>query len=217
MLKWGILLFFLLSAGAVSYAAKPSSLPLEVVELDNVPIDSGSVNQPLPPSSEGADMNMSRMPMLPHSQMQMGPSQQPHNITMPGMTNTQTQPVQTGPMSQQDLMMTQMMRSGSGTAWQPLDNPMLMKMGHLGAWMTMLHGSSFADFDYQGGRRGGYKSVSENWIMGSGLRPIGKRGVLQLRSMFSAEPFTIGKNGYPLLFQTGEALHGKPLVDRQRA
>lgn len=214
ILKQGILLFFLLWAGAVSYAAEPISIPLEPVELDATPKESGLINHFLQPDTEVADMNMSGMPM-PHSQMQMSPSRQPGNMPVPGMTNSQTSVAQTGPMSQQDLMMIQMIRLGSGTAWQPLDNPMLMKMGHLGTWMTMLHGSTFADFDYQGGRRGGYKAVSENWIMGSGLRPIGKRGVLQLRSMFSAEPFTIGKNGYPLLFQTGEALHGKPLIDRQ--
>ena len=119
------------------------------------------------------------------------------------------------PPTAQRLMTLNMQREGSGTAWQPADNPMAMHMGHAGAWMTMVHASAFADYDYQGGHRGGHKVVSENWIMGSATTPINAHGALQLRAMFSAEPFSAGKNGYPLLLQTGEALNGKPLVDRQ--
>src|SRR6266496_2389851 len=32
--------------------------------------------------------------------------------------------------------------------------------------------------------------------------------------MYSLDPFTVGKDGYPLLFQTGESYKGQPLVDR---
>jgi hypothetical protein len=46
-------------------------------------------------------------------------------------------------------------------------------------------------------------------------RPAGA-GRLGLRAMFSAEPWTIGEEGYPLLLQTGETADGRtPLVDRQ--
>jgi hypothetical protein len=38
---------------------------------------------------------------------------------------------------------------------------------------------------------------------------------LQLRGMFSAEPFTVKDGGYPLLLQTGETYQGQPLRDRQ--
>jgi len=40
-------------------------------------------------------------------------------------------------------------------------------------------------------------------------------GTLQLRGMFSAEPFTFARRGSPLLFQTGETYKGQPLIDRQ--
>src|SRR5438067_9994901 len=45
-------------------------------------------------------------------------------------------------------------------------------------------------------------------------RPLGG-GQLQLRSMLSAEPWTIGSRGYPLLVQSGESYQGAPLHDRQ--
>jgi hypothetical protein len=40
-------------------------------------------------------------------------------------------------------------------------------------------------------------------------------GTLQLRGMFSAEPFTFPPGGSPLLFQTGETYKGRPIIDRQ--
>ena len=119
------------------------------------------------------------------------------------------------PPSSSAMMMQAMMQQGSGTGWQPADNPMLMQMGRLGNATTMLHGSVFADYDYQGGHRGGHKTVSENWLMGSVMAPVTDHGTLQLRAMMSAEPFSVGKDGYPELLQTGEALNGKPLIDRQ--
>ena len=51
--------------------------------------------------------------------------------------------------------------------------------------------------------------------MGMASRPLGP-GRLGLRTMLSAEPWTIGKEGYPLLLQTGETANGiDPLIDRQ--
>jgi hypothetical protein len=41
------------------------------------------------------------------------------------------------------------------------------------------------------------------------------KGTLQLRGMFSFEPFTFARGGSPLLFQTGETYKGQPLIDRQ--
>ncbi len=50
--------------------------------------------------------------------------------------------------------------------------------------------------------------------MGMAHRPLGG-GSLTLRGMFSLDP-TMGKDGYPLLFQTGETADGvTPLIDRQ--
>lgn len=114
-----------------------------------------------------------------------------------------------------EFMLLEMRRQGSGTAWQPVDNPMMMNMHFSEDWLTMGHWSAFLDYDYQGGDRGSDEVVSQNWLMASAARPVGERGIVQFRGMMSAEPFTVGKEGYPLLFQTGETFEGRPLVDRQ--
>jgi hypothetical protein len=41
------------------------------------------------------------------------------------------------------------------------------------------------------------------------------RGQLTFTSMLSLDPATVGKDGYREIFQAGEALHGRPLIDRQ--
>jgi len=46
-------------------------------------------------------------------------------------------------------------------------------------------------------------------------RPVGEKGLLSLTAMLSLDPLTESGNGYPLLFQSGEAFEGRPLVDRQ--
>src|SRR5262249_21759173 len=103
----------------------------------------------------------------------------------------------------------------SGTSWQP------EAAGHRGihamhgAWMTMLHGYADVVYDDQGGPRGDTKTFSGNMLMAMGQRALGA-GTLGLRTMLSLEPATIGKEGYPLLLQTGETADGiNPLIDRQ--
>lgn len=116
-------------------------------------------------------------------------------------------------------MMLNMQRDASGTSWQPSDNPMLMRMSHDGDTMSMLHWNAFADYDYQGGKQKQRGFYSQNWLMFSSAAPVleGKpgQGIVQARAMFSLEPLTVGKHGYPLLFQVGETYQGEPLVDRQ--
>ncbi len=106
-------------------------------------------------------------------------------------------------------------REASGTAWQP------DAAGHhgihvmSGEWMLVLHGMADLVHDRQGGPRGGEKWYSDNMLMALAQRPLGA-ATLGLRTMLSAEPATIGKEGYPLLLQTGETADGvTPLVDRQ--
>jgi len=79
----------------------------------------------------------------------------------------------------------------------------------------MLHGYADVVYDDQGGPRGDTKTFSDNMVMGMAQRPLGG-GTLGLRTMLSLEPGTIGKEGYPLLLQTGETADGvTPLIDRQ--
>jgi hypothetical protein len=86
----------------------------------------------------------------------------------------------------------------------------------LGRWTLMLHGQGFFQNDWQdvGGPRGSNQLSIVNWAMAEASRPLGE-GQLRLRGMLSAEPWTVGGRGYPLLLQTGESYQGAPLHDRQ--
>jgi hypothetical protein len=107
-----------------------------------------------------------------------------------------------------------MTRMGSGTAWLPDASPMRAYHFAPGAWMLMVHGEASLYYDHQGTERGDDQLGMTNWAMLMAMRPIG-RGMLHLHGMLSAEPFTVGARGYPLLLQTGESYRGAPLRDRQ--
>ena len=112
-----------------------------------------------------------------------------------------------------------MNRNGSGTAWAPDNTPMYGYMFHTPHWMYMVHGSVFMRFNKQDlldkGSRGGKKFDAPNMAMLMGQRAIGQKGLFHFSTMISLDPVTVGSEGYPLLFQTGEAYQGAPLVDRQ--
>jgi hypothetical protein len=80
--------------------------------------------------------------------------------------------------------------------------------------MLMQDGIVFAAFNHQGGPRGGDQFFAPNWWMGMASRNTTK-GRVTLNAMFSLDPATVGTDGYRELFQVGEALDGKPLIDRQ--
>ena len=137
--------------------------------------------------------------------------------THPGHTGTQHQ-VQGGTMHHAmpamygDYPMT---REASGTAWQPDVTP--HEGVHLmrGPWSGMLHGFATLVWNEQGGPRGADEGMSTSMLMAMGSRPLGN-GRLGLRAMFSAEPATLGSDGYALLLQSGETADGvEELIDRQ--
>ncbi len=105
-------------------------------------------------------------------------------------------------------------RMGSGTSWLPDTSPMHAAHFMVGEWTLMLHGRGFVQYDWQQGSRGGNQLGVTNWVMAAASRSLGA-GRLELRGMFSAEPWTIGARGYPLLLQSGESYRGAPLHDRQ--
>lgn len=111
-----------------------------------------------------------------------------------------------------------MTRDGSGTSWNPDATPMEALHGSLGGWMTMLHGAITprvtAQDVFGSGSRGATKVGAPNWLMGMAHRPVGPLH-LTLRGMISLDPITEGSRGYPLLFQTGEAIGGQSLLDEQ--
>jgi hypothetical protein len=82
------------------------------------------------------------------------------------------------------------------------------------AWQFMQDGVVFAELNHQGGPRGGNEFVVPNWWMGMASRETA-RGRLTVTGMFSLDPATVGKDGYREIFQAGEALNGRPLIDRQ--
>lgn len=103
---------------------------------------------------------------------------------------------------------------GSGTSWQPASSPVYMQHWVKGDWLLMFHYALFIDVNHQGGPRGNTKFESANWFMPMAYHKLGP-GTLQVRGMFSAEPFTFPPGGSPLLFQTGETYKGRPIIDRQ--
>lgn len=113
-----------------------------------------------------------------------------------------------------------MERNGSGTSWHPDNSPMYMYMWMPGKWSLMLHYGIFLDYTRQNAnnadRRGGSDMLmSQNWAMAMAQRPLGKKGQIMFRLMTSLDPLTIGGQGYPLLFQSGESWQNRPLIDRQ--
>lgn len=78
----------------------------------------------------------------------------------------------------------------------------------------MAHGTASLMVDAQGGPRGTSDVSLVNWGMAS-LAHAALGGRLELRTMLSAEPATVGADGYPLLLQSGESNHGIALHDRQ--
>lgn len=105
--------------------------------------------------------------------------------------------------------------AGSGTAWEPASVPELEWMLMRGGWELMAHGVIFADYNQQGGPRGGgAKAESVNVGMLMEQHSLG-HGTILLRQMLSAESLTSPHPGFPELFQTGETYHGEGLVDHQ--
>ena len=176
---------------------------------------------PMPSPSPGAspqkmEMNMP-MPSASPSASPMG--------HMPGMDMGGTK-MNMGPLmvmmgndmgirvGSSDTNVMSMSAMGSGTSWQPSSGPMHMHYKVAGDWLLMFHYNLIAGLNRQGGPRGVTKFDSQNWFMPMAYRKVGK-GTLQLRGMFSAEPFTFPPGGSPLLFQTGETYKGQPLIDKQ--
>ena len=107
-----------------------------------------------------------------------------------------------------------MSREASGTSWRPEAAPLSGYMLMRDEWMTMFGASLLQVHDRQGGPRGATKDFSESMFMAMGERPLGE-GTFGLRAMLSLDP-AMGKDGYPLLLQTGETADGvNPLIDRQ--
>jgi hypothetical protein len=106
-------------------------------------------------------------------------------------------------------------REASGTSWVPEASPHAALHTMRGDWDLMLHGNVVLAESDQDGKQRATKLFSENMIMGVASRQLGD-GRLGFRAMLSAEPWTIGREGYPLVLQSGETADGvNVLRDRQ--
>lgn len=105
-------------------------------------------------------------------------------------------------------------QEASGTAWQPAATPMHAHHLMKGDWRLMSHYNVFLAYDDQSGARGDQQFNSVNWLMLMASKRS-HQNEMSFRGMFSLEPWTTSKRGYPLLFQSGEAYQGQPLIDRQ--
>jgi hypothetical protein len=143
-----------------------------------------------------------------------GAAQDTTQHSMPGMPGMHDMRGGPGAMAMDGPLGIPMERAGSGTSWLPDVTPMHAYHAMAGAWELMVHGAAFGMYDKQYSRRGAEQFSSVNWGMLMATRQLGA-GRLQLHGMLSAEPFTVGAQGYPLLLQTGETYQGQPLHDRQ--
>lgn len=96
---------------------------------------------------------------------------------------------------------------------QPPVDHSKMDMGDAG-WHWMQDAVLFVVYDDQGGPRGGREFNSPNWWMAQASHAAGA-GSIAFNVMLSLDPLTVGKSGYREIFQVGEALDGRPVVDRQ--
>ncbi len=108
-----------------------------------------------------------------------------------------------------------MNRESSGTAWVPDSTPMYGHMIMLGDDMLMLHGGIFPCYTNVSSRRGDDRIDAPNWFMAMYSHPFSDSLQIGGRLMMSLDPLTEGGRGYPLLFQSGETWHDRPLHDRQ--
>lgn len=212
--------------GAAAPQPSPQSMPMNMPGMQMPatspnpkasPPQKMEMNMPMPAASPGTspqkpEMNMP-MPQASPSPGAMGnmPGMAATNNNSPLAMSGQDMAVKLGSSASNVMLIGQM---GSGTSWQPISTQMYMVDRVMGKWLLMFHYNIFAGINRQGGPRGATKFESANWFMPMAYRQIGK-GTLQLRGMFSAEPFTFPPGGSPLLFQTGETYKGQPLIDRQ--
>jgi len=89
-----------------------------------------------------------------------------------------------------------------------------MDMDMSSGWHVMQDGVLFGVFNQQGGPRGDTEFKAPNWWMGEASHEI-RSSRLTLKAMLSLDAATEGRSGYAELFQVGETLDGRPLVDRQ--
>ena len=112
-------------------------------------------------------------------------------------------------------------KEASGTAWLPEVTPMYGVHRPWRGWDLRLNGVAFVQARYEPGdrhRTGGFDNMqvgSINWGMFMARRNTGG-GRFGIRTMFSAEPWTVGSCGSLSFLATGEVCDGDTIHDRQQ-
>lgn len=187
--------------------AQPKATPAASPATPSTPKPSPQVHEHKPPASPSANPTATPQPEPTESG---GVAEDPSLGPLLVMTEKEMG-IRIGSSGSNFLSMAQM---ASGTAWNPASSPMHMHHKQSGDWLLMFHYNTIVGVNSQGGPRGVTKLESQNWFMPMAFHKLG-RGTLQLRGMFSFEPFTFPPGGSPLLFQTGETYKGQPIVDAQ--
>ena len=210
--------------------AQPSASPQMTMDMPGMPMPqaSPSISPQTHMHVPGMQMPSASPQASPQPKMGMNmpmPSASPSSSPMPGMDMGEMS-MNMGPLmvvngndmgirvGSSDTNTMSMGAMGSGTSWQPSSGPMHMYHKQSGDLLLMFHYNLVVGMNRQGGLRGVTKVESANWFMPMAYHKLGK-GTVQLRGMFSFEPFTFPPGGSPLLFQTGETHKGQPLIDKQ--
>ena len=112
-------------------------------------------------------------------------------------------------------------REASGTAWLPQVTPMYGVHRPWRGWDLRMDGIAFVQSLYEPRNRhrtGGFDTQqvgSINWAMLMARRNVGA-GRLGIRTMFSAEPWTVPSCGTLSFLATGEVCEGDTIHDRQQ-
>ena len=113
-------------------------------------------------------------------------------------------------------------REASGTAWLPAVTPMYGLHRPWRGWDVRLNGVAFVQGIYEPSDRhrtggaGTRQAAGINWGMAAARRNLGG-GRFGIRTMFSAEPWTVPNCGALSLLATGEVCKGDTIHDRQQA
>jgi hypothetical protein len=224
-------LIFVFLAGTLSASAQqPMTMPSPTPKASPPPAPAmkmPGMDQPVPsPTPAASPQTQTNMPGMNMPSASPSPEQRSQPMPgdqMPGMAGMKMNMgrllVMNGDqmgirVGSSEANLSSMNAMGSGTSWLPSSSPMYMQHRVKGDWLLMFHYTVFIEVNHQGGPRGNTKFESANWFMPMAYHKLGP-GTLQLRGMFSAEPFTFPPGGSPLLFQTGETYKGRPIIDRQ--
>jgi hypothetical protein len=120
-----------------------------------------------------------------------------------------------GTMSSTTDIGTPMTREGSGTSWMPDAETVYAHMYGKGDDMEMTHGALFGEFVHTATPRGADALVAPGWLMYMRTHPTSPGAQIGFRAMLSPDPFSVGGQGYPMLFQSGEQWRDQPLHDYQ--